>query len=234
MRALEIARRRRLSLTRRMGIAAAESPLARENDPATLRHEVINREIIALNRLVQIVAPLGSDAWRCYESPIPAGDYCGRMAREAAIQARSARLATCYGCGATDRVFHAVDDIHEERHGYCESCQRAWGDYEVKPGQIKALSPEAREWFRATLANVRASDARIAKRSTIKGISELNPTVAAREAGMRRWANANPFDWRKASKARPAAVKPANIQATRAKLERRLARLQAKMVRLAA
>lgn len=62
------------------------------------------------------------------------------------------------------------------------------GGYSVKPSAIKALSPEARAWFRATLRNVRDSDARIKAMTTIRTIAELNPAVAARERRLRAWA----------------------------------------------
>ncbi len=60
--------------------------------------------------------------------------------------------------------------------------------YTVQASKIKALSKEARAWFKATLRNVRESDARIRSRETVKTLAELCPAVADREKRLRQWA----------------------------------------------
>ncbi len=60
--------------------------------------------------------------------------------------------------------------------------------YTVQASKIKALSKECRAWFRATAANVRASDARIARATTPRTMAELSPVIAAREKAFRQWA----------------------------------------------
>lgn len=60
--------------------------------------------------------------------------------------------------------------------------------YTVQPAKVKALSDAARAWFKATLRNVRQSDARIKERTTLKTLAELNPNIAAREKRLRKWA----------------------------------------------
>ena len=62
------------------------------------------------------------------------------------------------------------------------------GYYSVNPSKIRALSPEGRAWFKATLENVRESDRRMKQRTTLKTIAELNPLVAERERRIRQWA----------------------------------------------
>lgn len=62
------------------------------------------------------------------------------------------------------------------------------GGYTVRPAQIRALSPACRDWFKATARNVAASNARIKAATTVRTIAELNPTIAAREARLRKWA----------------------------------------------